>query len=246
GCITLTLQKNPEIPRGDYILCLDVEKKVVDEIKKLTDRPIYCISRKILNFYSFQERFKIAKMILRMYHNAALNVTSALHCMLPSLAFETPVLRIIRNDKMEGTGPRYEGYEDFFNSVCLDNNDYSQLQKYNFNNPIPNPTKYLELRNSLIRKASEFSGFDNQNSLIENKDYTLDFLQMSIYNHAKLRRAAFAFSKNTVKEIYKKIKQGHKRFEFMGNELFEQPKKIDKILYKLKLLKCLIEYKLNT
>ena len=38
GCLTLTLQRNYEIPRQDYILCVDVEPHVVDKIKQLTGK----------------------------------------------------------------------------------------------------------------------------------------------------------------------------------------------------------------
>lgn len=51
GCLTLTLPKNENIVKEDYILCIDVQKEIVEKLKKHTSRKIYEFSTNFFHPY---------------------------------------------------------------------------------------------------------------------------------------------------------------------------------------------------
>ena len=163
GCLTLTLQRN-NMPRKDYILCVDMPKEVVEEVKKRTKRPVYEIPVDLSQYYTFEERLEISKLYLLSYQNAHCVLSSRLHVLLPCLAFETPVLRIVSGKYERDIEGRFSGYEDFVHTAQLE--EFLQNKDvYDFDNPPKNPDNYLKLREDLIRACSEFTGC---NSIVRN------------------------------------------------------------------------------
>lgn len=225
GCLTVTLQRNYKIPRENYILCVDTSDEVVEEIKKLTDRPVYSFSRMLSSYYNSQDRLKLAKLILRLYHDAHLVVSSRLHVIMPSLAMETPVLRIISNKKEMGETSRYKGFENFFNSIDL-NNGLDELKKYDFENPLPNPTNHLQIRNELIERCSQFTGYNNTNSLIdENINPFIELCQMNIYKKNAIKRITYWLKLRTLIGIVIKRLLGQHKFDIKDEMFKEKTKK---------------------
>lgn len=220
GCLTLTLQRNYDIPRKDYILCVDVDDSLVEDIKKRTKRQVYSISRMLSPFYSSLQRFEVAKIMLRLYHDAALVISPRLHVILPSLALETPVLRIL-SDSM-GEQSRYEGYEGFLN--CIDvTKDNNVFDGYDFDNPLQNPQKHLEIRNNLIQKCSDFTGFNNKESLINNDiDPLILFMQLNKYEYSQVKRICYWASEENLKQIYKHKKRNLNQYDLVGNEVVKK------------------------
>lgn len=163
GCLTLTLQRNWKIMRSNYVLCVDCPNDVVQEIKKRTKRPVYPISRLITPFYTAEERLNVAKVMLYLYHNAACVVTPCLHTIMPCLAFETPVLRLIKGDSPNSKDYRFYGYEGFYREACQ--KDFLENKNiYNFDRPPKNPDKYKKIRKELIQKCKDFTGINKSHS----------------------------------------------------------------------------------
>lgn len=187
GCLTLTLQKN-NMPKKDYILCVDMPEKVVEEIKKRTDRPVYEIPVDLSQYYTFEQRLEIAKLYLLAYQNAHCVVSSRLHVLLPCLAFETPVLRIISGKYERDIEGRFSGYETFVHSATIE--DFlNNKEVYNFENPPKNPDEYLSLRNDLIKKCSEFTGYNREASILPDEKYPeLRMFELSKASPKQLRR----------------------------------------------------------
>ncbi|MBQ8871104.1 MAG: polysaccharide pyruvyl transferase family protein [Alphaproteobacteria bacterium] len=187
GCLTLTLQKN-NMPKKDYILCVDMPDEVVEEIKKRTNREVYEIPVDLSEYYTFEQRLEIAKLYLQAYQNAHCVISSRLHVLLPCLALETPVLRIISGKYERNIEGRFSGYETFVHSAKID--DFlNNKEIYDFENPPSNPDKYLKLRNELIKRCSEFTGCDRQESLIPEEKYPeLKMFSLSKSSSLQLRR----------------------------------------------------------
>ena len=158
GCVTLTLQRDPEIKKRDFILAVDVSKKVVETIKQRTNRPVIEISVYHFPYLSREERLFVAEYFLSLYQSAAAVITTRLHAMLPSLAFETPVLLIKDNQKYEAK--RYEGLAELVRSAT-EKEFINSPDIFKFDKPTKNPTKYKKIRDSLIKKCSDFTGFNN-------------------------------------------------------------------------------------
>ena len=77
--------------RKDFILAVDLDKKIVDEIRQRTNRPVYDLTVWLLpNLH--KKRFDMAKTMLYLYQSAHCVVSSRLHVCMPCLAMETPVL----------------------------------------------------------------------------------------------------------------------------------------------------------
>ena len=99
GCLTLTLPKNEYITRRDYILCIDVEKEIVNKLRKHASRRIYEFSTVAsYQYLDCKEKFRYAFGLLNAYQSAAGVITSRLHAAMPCLALKTPVL-LVRNFK---------------------------------------------------------------------------------------------------------------------------------------------------
>lgn len=209
GCLTLTLQRNYEIPRQGYVVCVDVPKHVVEEIKKLTNRPVYVLTRKLLSALNTPERMELAKLMLRVYHDAHLVISPRFHVIMPSLAMETPVLWLrSKKSAIVADKSRYEGYETFFNSVCIDSEDWlERLKEFDFENPPENPKNHLEMRNELIRRCSEFTGFDNPNSLIVNEPYPfVKLIKLISFSKSNMKRSLYmANNEDLIYTIYNKL-----------------------------------------
>lgn len=201
GCLTLTLQRNPLIKRKDYIIAVDIPHEVEQEIKKRTTRPVYNISRVISPYFTQEERFQIAKIVLYLYQSAHCVITSRLHASMPCLALETPVLLLDSNDEILHNDGRYTGLMDLCNTV-KENDFMSDKNSYDIATPPRNPSLYLDLRHKLIEKCSEFTGFNNEQSLLdENIVPELELLKLIKKNHKKILRTLWWIKSNHILKI---------------------------------------------
>lgn len=164
GCLTLTLQRNPKIKKKDFILTVDVPDYIIEIIKQKTKRPVFDLSRLLLPNRQ-KDRFEMARVMLYMYQSAHCVVSSRLHSCMPSLALETPVLMIDSNDGFIRNDGRFEGLKELCN-VISENEILEKSDFYDFENPPKNPDTYLKIRENLIKKCSEFTGYNKEESLI--------------------------------------------------------------------------------
>lgn len=232
GCLTLTLQRNYNIPKQDYILCVDVPQKVIDVIKTRTSRPVYDISRFLSPYCDSKERFELAKVMLSLYHNAHLVVSPRMHVILPSLALETNVLEIkTREASIKGAAVRYMGYVGFANYIDIDNH-FEELYNYDFDNPPKNPTKHLKYREELIKKCSDFTGYNNTESLIET-DFNplIKLVQLNAYKKENIGRIVYwANIQELLQALYYRL-QGFDRYDLVDNEIVDKNSIIKFLLY---------------
>ena len=170
GCLTTTLLPNPLLKNkfySEYVLCVDVPKEVVEEIRSRTNREVLCINRHQKASFSYKERLRMAKFTLFLYHNAYCVVTIALHAALPSTAFGTPVC-VISQDSIDAK-TRFEGLESCFNIVTKEQ-FLADPECYSINKPPSNPDTYRELAKRIADTCEKFTGYDSKQSIFEN-DY---------------------------------------------------------------------------
>lgn len=171
GCMTLTLQRDPDIPKGDFILAVDVPQPVVDMIRQHTDRAVIQSSPYFDADMSQTDRFQLAEYFLYLYQSAHAVVSTRLHAMLPSLAMGTPVFLIKDHQKYDEK--RYAGLADLVNSAT----DTEYLENYSLfdvDNPKANPDTFLGIREKLISTVSEFTGYNNSSTF-----RTVDFSKIA-------------------------------------------------------------------
>nr|DAM02778.1 MAG TPA: Polysaccharide pyruvyl transferase [Caudoviricetes sp.] len=185
GCMTLTLQKDPDIAKENFILAVDLPQAVVEMIRRHTNRAVIQTSPYFDADMSQEDRFQLAEYFLFLYQSAHAVVSTRLHAMLPALAFGTPVFLI--KDQRKYDEKRYAGLDDLVNSATDEEylNDYSL---FDVDVPPSNPDKYLILRQKLIAKASEFTHFNNDYSF-----RTVDFSQIAS-NESYIRLFTKGFS----------------------------------------------------
>ncbi len=191
GCLTLTLQRNKSIKRENYILCIDVPEEVVEELKKRTKKPVYNLSSLLTPYYDSKQRMNIAKMFLRLLHNAHCVVSTRLHVILPCLAFETPVLRILTEENGSDIEGRFSGFEDFMYSVNVEN-FISNKDCYNLNFPPKNPNKHIKMRKDLIRRCTVFTEYNRKKSLmIHYCNPLVEIFQLQKYSQDNIKRILY-------------------------------------------------------
>lgn len=103
-----------------------------------------------------EEKLFYAESLLKKYADSELVVTSRIHCALPCLGIETPVLfttgeGIEEKSPKESAG-RFEGLLEFFNIMRI-----KRLYiKNKINFPLKNKSNYLLYANELTQKCQEF------------------------------------------------------------------------------------------
>lgn len=160
GCMTLTIPKEENIKKENYICVVDLDEKIVDTIKKHTDLKVvevcHDLDSKKNSKLSLEEREKNVRKLLRKYQQARCVITSRLHSCLPCLAIEAPVL-LIYDDTNQDVVNRMNLYSKMCNSItkreCLE--DAKALLEY-IDKPLDNPTYYLKYREELIKKCQDF------------------------------------------------------------------------------------------
>lgn len=162
GCITLTLPKMAIVkPEKEYICAVDIQKipgavEKLREIVKDTGIEVKVITHnkdRRAPELSWNEARKSTESLLTLYQNAKCVVTTRLHCALPCLAMEVPVLLV--NNCSDAGKIRFDPYYDWLTRVSRPdfvNGDFD----YDFTNPPANNTGYVETRENLIRMAKEF------------------------------------------------------------------------------------------
>jgi hypothetical protein len=157
GCLTLTLERTAQ-ERDDIIYAVDIPDAAIEYLRKHTTSKVEVIRHGYYVgpfYHSPQERLELAKMLLEKYQRAKCVVTSRLHCCLPCLAYETPVLFLTGGD-----GTRFDGLRDCYHQCEL----HKLLQgevNYSFDNPPENPKRYLRLKNQLIRTVTKWVASKN-------------------------------------------------------------------------------------
>ena len=147
--------------KRDYILCIDVAERVVERIKKNTNKKVYTISPGFrFPVFTSSEKFEIANNLLTAYQAAFCVVTSRLHATMPCLALETPVLLL---DDSNGQDSRFTEIGDLVRKVSSDFY-FNNLDYFDVNFPTSNCSTYLKYRDLLINRCEQFTGLRHRNT----------------------------------------------------------------------------------
>lgn len=108
-------------------------------------------------FSNEYEKFDEAKRLLNNYSQASLVITSRIHCALPCLAMETPVLYTDDFDKEEISSCRLDGLLELFNKVqfkgikLVMNDLYTEREIKNLKPIYANKEAYKKLKDDLVK-----------------------------------------------------------------------------------------------
>ena len=202
GCMTLTIEKFSNVKKEDYIVVVGLNNDEINYIKSKTNRPIKIIrqdvKRGIFSDETWETRKKRVEKILKTYQGAHMVITNKLHCSLPCLALETPVL-LLYDKSFSENKDRIGTYLGYLNYV--DRNKFIN-SNIDFENPKSNPKDYLKPRKHLIKKCEDFILNGNEEDL-----HMLPSIDEYIVNVNK----SFAARKPIIKNLEKTAKRYDKK-----------------------------------
>lgn len=156
GCMTLTLQRQPDVKKTSDIVLCDIKDSVATKISeaaggRVIHRVTHSLRPKEHSQLSFDERLDMVRRQLSLYQSAAMVITMRLHCALPCLALGTPVLLVTNDDGLDRLG-------SFLKLVhhCDESEVARVFQDEWAETPPPNSDEYLRLRDGLEEKCQSF------------------------------------------------------------------------------------------
>lgn len=158
GCLTLTIEKFPEVNKENYICAVDLEEEELKALTKMTKKEIRVISHSIdpeeHQKLSYEERMGKIEELLKTYQGASCVITTRLDCALPCLALETPTLFVYDNQQNELKN-KLGKYSELLHHTSRDR-FINLLEKDFIKNPPKNNTNYLKYREILEEKCLDF------------------------------------------------------------------------------------------
>lgn len=154
GCVTLTLPKR-DIPKPEreYVCLVGVDKKVENAVKEQlegTGIDVVVLSPtrpEPSTNLSWEERRDEVIRYLETYQNAKCVITFRLHCALPCLALETPVLLVRHSFK----SVRFDPYRKWLHKAKPQKVIDGEYRDFMLNPPA-NPDKYKATREALKKQ----------------------------------------------------------------------------------------------
>lgn len=155
GCLTLTLKLDKEKHVGDIVYLVDIDTETSEIIKKQFPNENYQVIKHEVDYtvgdISYDKRMELVEQLLEKYQDAKCVITSRLHCALPCLALETPVL-MVYEDAFED---RIKTFLDLLHYVRRSELQGEKLN-YNISSPVENKNEYLKIRKELENTCKEF------------------------------------------------------------------------------------------
>lgn len=215
GCLTLTINKFENIEKQDYICVVDVDDEITNRLRK-TGKTVIELTHKLdakeNSKLTYQERMDNVEKLLKKYQSAKLVITSRLHCVLPCLALETPVLYIHNKENIDVKN-RLGDYLEMLNCITKDEliskNDKEFVE---FISSIKNKKEYLAYREALEKQVKDFVEISKKNDKILDVDVDID-----IYNKYFVRQKRYIMN-NLNYQKAKMIKDLNKLINY-NNEL---------------------------
>ena len=152
GCITTTLKKFPNVTKHNEIVAVDVSPQIIEYVQQHSNKKVIVKTHKIkLELIPLRERFQLVEEYLKLYQGASLVITSRLHAALPCLALGTPVL-FVKDTKFFNRIGTYMPYVHNEFEYNILHSDFH----YDFDNPLGNPTSYLNIQSFINDACSDF------------------------------------------------------------------------------------------
>lgn len=180
GCMTLTLPRFADQPKGRYICAVDVSSAMQEKLRRQAEEKgleLRCLTHDVdKDEYAgldWDTRRLRVEQRLREYQGAVCVITSRLHCALPCLALETPVLLLYKPQSKDSD--RLDDYAPLVHS-CPEEDYLEDRYSYDLACPPENPDGYKAIRQRLIGRVEEFVRRVEQQPTVTRWEYddTLD------------------------------------------------------------------------
>lgn len=104
GCLTLTLQKYADVQPNHMVFLTDVSDRVSEYVRsRLLDREVLNLTHRFTKqekgWMDWEKREERVETYLKRYQGADLVITKRLHCALPCIALDVPVILIVEENQ---------------------------------------------------------------------------------------------------------------------------------------------------
>lgn len=155
GCLTLTLEKKENVDITEDVLFVDINPEITAKIKNQFPGLNYKSSSNYVDYIhtekSITERFSNVEKTLEEYQKARCVITSRLHCALPCLALEVPVILIYKDDYKDRMGSFLELLHVYTEKDILEKG-----MDFDLITPISNKKDYQVIRAKLKDTCTRF------------------------------------------------------------------------------------------
>lgn len=139
------------------------------EYKKLFDKKLLLDAEYICHestkfhtqFPTDEDKLNYARILVKKYAEASLVVTSRIHCALPCLGLETPVIYVQNKQQAETSSCRLRGLIDFFNVINWNKGklkaEFPVHEKISIRNKVINKNSYKVFAEKLYKKCISFT-----------------------------------------------------------------------------------------
>ena len=232
GCVTLTLQRDENLPKPkeEYVVLVGVGRSVEKAVRKqlagtgIGVEVVNPMRPQKSTELSWEERKAQVQKMLAIYQNAKCVLTFRLHCALPCLALGTPVLLVRPNF----SSIRFQPYKDWMPNAYpqeVIDGKFAEWMK----NPPPNPDTYKETRENLIKLCNEFvekaKNETRKASEIYESDYGFDETELLRWRVKTMSETLDNYLEETRIDI-EKIKELNKKLKGYENKGKDQDEKL--------------------
>ncbi|MDK2757730.1 MAG: polysaccharide pyruvyl transferase family protein [Blastomonas fulva] len=153
GCLTLTLQQDTPLPRGDAIVACDLPPAALAALRQQAgNRPIITVTHFVPQGIDWAGHQKAALDMLQCYAQASAVVTTRIHAALPCLALKTPVILLTKALSRR----RVTDMTQLMHSSRI--SDFiAKRHAFNFVTPPENPDEFRKLAVTLEKICSDFA-----------------------------------------------------------------------------------------
>lgn len=159
SCLTLTLKRDEGAVRGDYVVATDLDlmsrfrnDEIMGLLKQRVGKRLVTTTHVVDDNLAYDRKMEMAADLLRLYSGACCVITTRLHCALPCLALNTPVLLVKPQRRIIN---RFEGLLSLLRHCSRDEFLAGKVPMDLFE-PQPNSNEYLKFREALSLQCRQF------------------------------------------------------------------------------------------
>lgn len=223
GCLTLTIPQFSNVEKTNEVLLVDLDEKSEAIVRKMYPAEnfqsvTHNVNAEEYSALSAEDRLRRVEKLLRRYQGAKCVITSRLHCALPCLALQTPVLLVYKREY----APRIQSFLSLLHYSNIGNLG-EKLQEFCVENPIENKKDYLSIRDSLTKLCRDFIADETIKT-----PYKVSLEELHLWQKGLLSSAEFSFRSelNRQTEWIRKLDEGK---EYLSEQCRSKDRRIDEL-----------------
>lgn len=223
GCLTLTIPQFSNVEKTNEVLLVDLDEKSEAIVRKMYPAEnfqsvTHNVNAEEYSALSAEDRLRRVEKLLRRYQGAKCVITSRLHCALPCLALQTPVLLVYKREY----APRIQSFLSLLHYSNIGNLG-EKLQEFCVENPIENKKDYLSIRDSLTKLCRDFIADETIKT-----PYKVSLEELHLWQKGLLSSAEFSFRSELDRQT-EWIRKLDEDKEYLSEQCRSKDRRIDEL-----------------